>query len=241
MPTLQVIHYLHGGYSLPQVFSVEDAAELREKHGIYGILSGTLPLNAQQNSFLYLPLTLSLEEAFFLVKNGHANLSVVESATNAAVIALKNQDLQSPVEGNYVLTPDQFGVRPETPKDTALRWLLHNAGQVQLSYPLYEKLRSVGITVLPGARFGCKYVGYPGDPLRYHSQHLVTEPLRYTDDTVNLLQLVNLTRLGTIVKKSVIVSGVLEAPTKLEQPHKQKQKQKFDTVKVFTIEWCGFG
>lgn len=56
------------------VWDVDDVAKLRSRHGICGMLTGTLPHLSQQNVFLGVPLLLMPEEAVFLVEKGLACL-----------------------------------------------------------------------------------------------------------------------------------------------------------------------
>ncbi|KAI6131866.1 hypothetical protein EDD17DRAFT_1478101 [Pisolithus thermaeus] len=56
------------------VWDVDDVAKLRSRHGICGMLTGTLPHLSQQNVFLGVPLLLMPEEVVFLVEKGLACL-----------------------------------------------------------------------------------------------------------------------------------------------------------------------
>ncbi|CAR29508.1 hypothetical protein ZYGR_0AD01900 [Zygosaccharomyces rouxii] len=93
-------------------------------------------------------------------------------------------------------------------------------------YKLYRKLRQMGFTVHPGGRFGGKYVVYPGDPLRFHSHVVISEPLE-DDEPLDFLQMVAGARLATTVKKSYVASCV-EA--------KGEEEARF-----YSFEWAGFG
>lgn len=89
------------------------------------------------------------------------------------------------------------------------------------TYPLFKHLHERGYFLSPGLRFGCQYMAYPGDPLRYHSHFLVdgTE----WDEEINLMDIVGGGRLGTGVKKGYLLGGT--------DPEGQ--------VKTFSIEWAG--
>lgn len=238
MAQIEVIKFPDGSFSCPLVFSLEDIVALREKHGIYGILSGTLPVNTQQNNFLYVPLRLTLDEAYFLVKNGLVNLYVRSNDANTNDdVLLANKSYKPTTENNFVPTPNVINKQNGNINDTLTEeWLLKNSESVKFSYPMYMKLRSQNITVLPGSRFGCKYVGYPGDPLRYHSQLIIHEPLDYHQDKLDLLNIISNTRLGTVVKKTHVISGCINADRK-----ETDDSNPINDVKQFTIEWCGFG
>jgi len=89
-------------------------------------------------------------------------------------------------------------------------------------YPLFSYINNHGYYISPGLRFGCKYMVYPGDPLRYHSHFLATE-LEW-DEKRPMLDLVAGGRLATGVRKGGMIGG-----------------KKENVVRVFTIEWAGFG
>ncbi|KIV99561.1 tRNA-intron endonuclease, variant [Verruconis gallopava] len=77
--------------------------------------------------------------------------------------------------------------------------------KVPSSYPLFAHLHEKGYFMGPGLRFGCQYVAYPGDPLRYHSHFLVTS--YEWDEEIDLLDIVGGGRLGTGVKKGYMIGG----------------------------------
>lgn len=102
-----------------------------------------------------------------------------------------------------------------TPSDPAVG---HTAHQ---TYPLFKHLHDRGFFLSPGLRFGCQYMAYPGDPLRYHSHFLVDG--KSWDDEIKLIDIVGGGRLGTGVKKGYLLGG--------SDPEGQ--------VKTFSIEWAG--
>ena len=89
-------------------------------------------------------------------------------------------------------------------------------------YPLYKHLHENGYFLSPGLRFGCQYMAYPGDPLRFHS-HFVVNGLGW-DEEVEMRDVVGGGRLGTGVKKAWMVGGEDEA----------------GEVRTFCVEWGGF-
>ena len=89
------------------------------------------------------------------------------------------------------------------------------------TFPLFKHLHDRDYFLSPGLRFGCQYMAYPGDPLRYHSHFLVDG--KTWDDEINLMDIVSGGRLGTGVKKSYLLGGT--------DPEGQ--------VKTFSIEWAG--
>jgi tRNA-splicing endonuclease subunit Sen34 len=99
--------------------------------------------------------------------------------------------------------------------------------KVPSSYPLYTHLHSKGYYLSPGLRFGCQYVAYPGDPLRYHS-HFLAVGMNW-DDELDLLDIVGGGRLGTGVKKGYLLGG------------KEKRVDKQDeegNIRAFSFEWA---
>ena len=111
------------------------------------------------------------------------------------------------------------------------------------SYPLFIHLHANNYFLAPGLRFGCQYMAYPGDPLRYHS-HFLANGLGW-DEEFDLLDLVGGGRLGTGVKKSFVIGG-LEG----EDCGNGKGKEDNDgndglsvgkerKVRAFSIEWAG--
>lgn len=74
------------------------------------------------------------------------------------------------------------------------------------SYALFAHLHEHEYYMSPGLRFGCQYLVYPGDPLRFHS-HFLALGMDW-DEEINLLDLVGGGRLGTGVKKGWLIGGV---------------------------------
>ncbi|QLQ79795.1 hypothetical protein HG537_0C04440 [Torulaspora globosa] len=98
------------------------------------------------------------------------------------------------------------------------------------NFKVFCSLKNHGLVVSPGARFGGKFIVYPGDPLRYHSHMVVSSPLDYRQDPIDFRDIINGSRLSTTVKKIWVLSGI---DTEEEQDEEQ--------VKFFSIEWAGFG
>ncbi|QPG75573.1 hypothetical protein FOA43_002929 [Brettanomyces nanus] len=120
--------------------------------------------------------------------------------------------------------------------------------------------------ILPGVRFGGKFVSYPGDPLRYHS-HLIVDTRDYYNEDIGMLDISNRGRLATGVKKLWLVCGQRRRGTvpfsdsnekinELADPEQSsgyrlvsnlfdyqgKGQALKDTETVcFSIEWSGFG
>jgi tRNA-splicing endonuclease subunit Sen34 len=109
------------------------------------------------------------------------------------------------------------------------------------SYPLFRHMHEQGYFQMPGIRFGCQYMAYPGDPLRFHS-HFLCNGMDW-DQEFDLLDLVGGGRLGTGVKKGFLVGGI-------EKKRSSGQDLEADVagngagdglqnVRAFCVEWAG--
>lgn len=104
------------------------------------------------------------------------------------------------------------------------------------SYPLFKHLATHPahtFFLTPGLRFGCQYLVYPGDPLRFHSHFLAIN--RGWDEEMDLLTLVGGGRLGTGVKKGFLVGGVVPS----SDDTAAGAKDEHNDVRVFCLEWAG--
>ncbi|KAI9368470.1 hypothetical protein BJX61DRAFT_215149 [Aspergillus egyptiacus] len=100
--------------------------------------------------------------------------------------------------------------------------------EVPSSYPLFAHLHSKGYFLSPGLRFGCQYLAYPGDPLRFHSHFLVVST--EWEEELDLMKIIAGGRLGTGVKKGFLIGG---ADTTTPSSNTG------DNVRTFSIEWAG--
>lgn len=128
----------------------------------------------------------------------------------------------------YAITPTTSYPPLPTPKQS-LGLPLPN---VPSSYALFAHLHSHGYFLSPGLRFGCQYLVYPGDPLRFHSHFLATG--MQWDDEIDLLDLVGGGRLGTGVKKGYLIGGV-----EREDEDWVDERSREEKVRTFCIEWGG--
>jgi tRNA-splicing endonuclease subunit Sen34 len=127
-----------------------------------------------------------------------------------------------------------FGVTPATSTSLLTPPPPPNSSKAKLptvpaSYPLFKHLYSKKYFVSPGLRFGCKYLVYPGDPLRFHSHFLATHT--GWDEEIDLMDLVGGGRLGTGVKKGYLIGG-------LERKEKEGGDESAENVRTFSIEWA---
>ncbi|OAX83320.1 tRNA-intron endonuclease [Emergomyces africanus] len=98
------------------------------------------------------------------------------------------------------------------------------------SYPLFAHLHSEGYFLSPGLRFGCQYLAYPGDPLRFHS-HFLAVSVEW-DEEFDIMNLVSGGRLGTGVKKGFLIGGA-------ESPDESHVETSPNAVRTFSFEWAG--
>ena len=114
------------------------------------------------------------------------------------------------------------------------------------SYALFKHLHSLSYFLSPGLRFGCHFLVYPGDPLRFHS-HFLAMAVDW-DEEIDLMDLVGGGRLGTGVKKGWLIGGVDEGEDTQEVVGDDDRFESIDmklagfrspTVRTFCIEWGG--
>jgi len=103
---------------------------------------------------------------------------------------------------------------------------------VPTSYPVFALLHEKGYFLAPGIRFGCQYVAYPGDPLRFHSHFLVVGTTM--DEEIDLMDIVNGGRLGTGVKKGFLLGG-----SEISENVSSNGEAFPSYVRTFSIEWAG--
>ncbi|KAK6441349.1 tRNA-splicing endonuclease subunit [Oleoguttula sp. CCFEE 5521] len=131
----------------------------------------------------------------------------------------RSESRASSAAGSLMLTP-----YPQTPTTSAP--LLQSSPppsdevlplpEVPSSYPLYRHLHEKSYFMAPGLRFGCQYMAYPGDPLRFHS-HFLCNGMDWDQD-FDLLDIVGGGRLGTGVKKGFLIGGQ-EASSTINKAH----------------------
>ncbi|KAK4993387.1 tRNA-splicing endonuclease subunit [Elasticomyces elasticus] len=143
------------------------------------------------------------------------------SATPVSVRSLRHK-LTVPDDEIQPITPTtSYPPLPQHPNKDAPPLPTLPLPTVPTSYPLFKFLHSRGYFLAPGLRFGCQYMAYPGDPLRYHS-HFLCNGLDWDQD-FDLMELVGGGRLGTGVKKGFLIGG-------------EEQEGK---PRAFCVEWSG--
>ncbi|KAJ5690364.1 tRNA-splicing endonuclease subunit tsp-4 [Penicillium macrosclerotiorum] len=137
-----------------------------------------------------------------------------------------------------ISSPQQaMGVTPATsypplPDPTSISTQLLPPPDVPLSFPLFAHLHSRGYFLSPGLRFGCQYVAYPGDPLRFHAHFLVVSA--EWEEKLDLMVIINGGRLGTGVKKGFLLGGPQKTRDDVET-----ESDRAESVRTFSIEWAG--
>ncbi|CDK26735.1 unnamed protein product [Kuraishia capsulata CBS 1993] len=209
------------------IFDIDSVKRVRNDHLIIGTLSGTLSILPQQNILLGLPLQLTSEEALWLTEMGLGYL----------IFNLKSSGLN--LEPKVAGDETRLNTVESSDSDRKLEIYQSESVQSELSADLRKIKDSVGYqtfkffksfqngsryAVLPGMRFGGKYLVYNGDPLRYHAQFIV-QPLDYKKDDIGMINIVNNGRLSTGVKKLWVVAGEKED----------------GSTECFSVEWAGFG
>ncbi|KAJ5266062.1 hypothetical protein N7524_007080 [Penicillium chrysogenum] len=159
------------------------------------------------------------------------------SPKNAAIVDLFNAEdrssspstaLASTPQGAVAITPATSYPPLSTPPPSSHL----SAPAVPPSYPLFAHLHSKGYFLSPGLRFGCQYMAYPGDPLRFHSHFLVVS---YDwDQNIDIMDLVVGGRLGTGVKKGFLIGGAQKGIDEVDS-----EADRVDTVRAFSLEWAG--
>ncbi|KAI9787211.1 MAG: tRNA-splicing endonuclease subunit [Geoglossum umbratile] len=132
----------------------------------------------------------------------------------------------APTEPHIITPTISYPPFPPPPQSTAL------LPPAPPSYPLFAHLHAQGYFLSPGLRFGCQYLAYPGDPLRFHS-HFLTMGYGW-DEEFGLLDLVAGGRLGTGVKKGFLIGG-----PRPSGEVKDGEERGLSDVKTFCIEWGG--
>lgn len=170
-------------------------------------------------------------------KAAKAAAPTTEAGEPSAIVDVFADSPSSPKSSKSTpVAKEKMGVTPPTsypplPNPTTSPNLVLSAPEVQSSYPLFAHLHSRGYFLSPGLRFGCQYVAYPGDPLRFHSHFLVVSA-EY-DQNIDLMDIVNGGRLGTGVKKGFLIGGSKKSRDEADEA------ERTENVVTYSIEWAG--
>lgn len=155
------------------------------------------------------------------VEEGPSSAAVFDSDTKPKN-SWNNQDLSSTALRYYPVPSTSTSLYHSLPLSPPTSPL--GPAPSKTSYPLYKHLHANSYFLSPGLRFGCQFMAYPGDPLRFHSHFVVTG--MGWDEEIEMRDIVGGGRLGTGVKKAWMVGG--------------EDNDKLGTVRTFCVEWGGF-
>ena len=134
----------------------------------------------------------------------------------------------------WTITPTtSYPPLPRPPVDPAIQDPTVKAS----SYALFKHLHSRDYFMSPGLRFGCQFLVYPGDPLRFHSHFLAVGA--DWDEELDLMDIVGGGRLGTGVKKGWLLGGMEEHKKSNADGTRDGEITQNDRVRTFCIEWGG--
>jgi tRNA-splicing endonuclease subunit Sen34 len=211
--------------------------DIRENHNIIGVPVGTLLQLPTQNVFLGTPFEYSPEEIALL--NSRNVIKVVNGRQAAQKDRAKpRRQLKSSPYGMFLEFPKEWrrkGKLLPEPAETNVEKSVAVKSKLELSedipkmdegimFRVYEYLNKAGYWMIPGLRFGCQYTAYPGDLLRFHSHFLVHVEKEEEEKGIEMLSLVGGGRVATQTRKAWMLAGQVDGE-----------------VRVFTIEWAGFG
>src|ERR1700694_471536 len=179
---------------------------------------------ATQN--LLLPIEYTPEEISLLQSR---NAIILQNGVKASrALRTKRKPLKASPYGIDLLFPQQWRQEckflPE-PQDAELSTVPPHVvlpPSTNVLLRVYQFLNAAGYWMTPGLRFGCEYTAYPGDPLRYHSHFMVH--VQQEDTEVEMLTLVGGGRVATQTRKGWMLAGDVDGD-----------------IRIFSIEWAGFG
>ena len=139
-----------------------------------------------------------------------------------------DEPTRTTIETNSQPSLEPFAITPTNAVVLKPQETLPEIPQVaESSYLLFKLLHDKGYFISPGLRFGCQYMAYPGDPLRYHS-HFLAVAMDW-EENIDLIDFIGVGRLATGVKKSFLLGGVQPANSPDDGPK----------TRTFSIEWAG--
>jgi len=96
---------------------------------------------------------------------------------------------------------------PLRPRFEPATWNHPSTARERLKYAAFKHFWNSGLFVTNGVKFGGDFLVYPGDPTRFHS-FFVVQCLDYDEDELTPANLVTLARLGTSVKKTLVLASL---------------------------------
>ncbi len=170
-------------------------------------------------------------------KNEDESLFNHPSTSNCAQMRIPTSKAPGAETDSWIITPTTSSPPLQAPAvDQSSKLPLVRSS----SYALFKHLHSLGYFLSPGLRFGCQFLVYPGDPLRFHSHFLAVAT--DWDEEFDLLDLVGGGRLGTGVKKGWLIGGFEEegsAEATVCRGNQLASVEPNGKVRTFCIEWGG--
>lgn len=104
----------------------------------------------------------------------------------------------------------------------SVEWKFPSTPLEKLHYMIYKDLWEKGYYITVGHKFGGDFLVYPGDPVKFHAKFLVI--CIENESEIPLTELVALGRLGTSVRKTILLASV---------------SKKESTVVYQSLQWNG--
>ncbi|KAJ1798064.1 tRNA-splicing endonuclease subunit [Coemansia sp. RSA 2399] len=167
-------------------------------------------------------MTRQPKEPPFQLHCGHDNQVLVFDADVAVALRTQHRIVGS-LEGSHPSNPLQNGYMYLPllllPEEAALlleqcaielsgftfAWPQTDADKTR--FALFKDLHRRGFYITRALKFGGDYLLYPGEPMRYHSSHIVTLVAPDSRQSVTPRELVALARLATTVNKTRVLSS----------------------------------
>nr|XP_056719056.1 tRNA-splicing endonuclease subunit Sen34 [Euleptes europaea] len=90
-------------------------------------------------------------------------------------------------------------------------WPYGGQAEHEMRYRVFQDLWEQGYYITSGSKFGGDFLVYPGDPMRFHAHYIALCVPR--DAPLSLCDIISVGRLGTNVKKTVLLCSVDEEGT----------------------------
>ncbi|KAH3709485.1 hypothetical protein DPMN_068948 [Dreissena polymorpha] len=97
---------------------------------------------------------------------------------------------------------------PSTTTPVLVKWTYPKSDKEVLRYRVFRDLWDKGHYLTSGSKFGGDFIAYPGDPSRFHSLFIVV--CKPHSASISGIELITMGRLGTNVKKTIVLSSVDE-------------------------------
>ncbi|XP_054849466.1 tRNA-splicing endonuclease subunit Sen34 [Eublepharis macularius] len=85
-------------------------------------------------------------------------------------------------------------------------WPYGGQPEHEMRYCVFQSLWEQGYYITSGSKFGGDFLVYPGDPMRFHAHYIALCVTR--DAPLSLCDIISVGRLGTSVKKTVLLCSV---------------------------------